>query len=159
MLNADRWHEWFPKGFRLFAACKSFVQYRPTPIQFSWDPVIFWGTVRKSPSVYAKDYHEQRKAPFGKDRPGVSHPCPRPLEQVQYILKLCTEQGDTVLDPFVGSGTPGLACMNTGRKFIGVELDANYFDLARRGIVAALEKEARSLYREEVLSLFAAEDA
>src|SRR5215813_15070218 len=157
MLNADRWHEWFPRGFRLFAACKSFVQYRPTPIQFSWDPVIFWGTIRKPPTVYAKDYHEQRKAPFGRDRAGIPHPCPRPLEQVQYVVKLCTEQGATVLDPFLGSGTTGLACVNTGRKFIGVELDAGYFDLAHRSMVAALEKESRSLFASEFL--FAAEGA
>ena len=43
MKNCARWHEWFPDDFRIFAACKGFVQFRPTAIQYSWDPVIFWG--------------------------------------------------------------------------------------------------------------------
>ena len=41
MLTCERWHEWFPTGWRVFAACKGFVQYRPQSVQHSWDPVIF----------------------------------------------------------------------------------------------------------------------
>lgn len=137
MPNADRWHEWLPRGFRLFAACKGFVQYRPTPVQFSWDPVAFWGNVPKKPSVYAKDYHEQRQAPFGKNRPRVAHPCPRPLEQVRYVVELCTNKGGTVLDPFAGSGTTGVACLQTGRRFVGIECDPGYFKIAQERIAGA----------------------
>lgn len=137
MLNCDKWHRWFPPGFRLFAACKSFVQYRPTPVQYSWDPVVFWGKPKVDPSVYAKDYHEQRLAPFGANRERINHPCPRPLEQVQYVVELVTTMGMTVLDPFAGSGTTGVACMKTGRNFIGIEIDPTYHDIAQRRIVDA----------------------
>jgi DNA modification methylase len=138
MLNCTRWHEWLPDDYRIFAACKGFVQYRPTAVQFSWDPVIFWGNVRfEKPSVYRKDYHEQRKAPFGKGRPKISHPCPRPLEQVEYIVNLATLRGDIILDPVMGSGTTGEACVRTGRRFIGIEIDRGYFDIARARIEQA----------------------
>ena len=134
MLNCDKWHEWFAPGYRIFAACKGFVQYRPTPIQFSWDPVIFWGKGRNDPSVYSKDYHEQRKAPFGKNRERIEHPCPRPYEQVEYVIRLATRPGDTILDPFMGSGTTGVACVQTGRNFIGIEIDPGYFEIAKKRI-------------------------
>jgi len=130
MLNADRWHEWFPRGFRLFAACKGFVQYRPTQTQFSWDPVVFWGKPSVPPSVDRKDWHVQSLAPFGAGRSRVDHPCPRPLEQVQYVVETFTAEGQTILDPFMGSGTTGVACMNLGRKFIGIEIEPKYFDIA-----------------------------
>ncbi|MFA5054235.1 MAG: site-specific DNA-methyltransferase [Parcubacteria group bacterium] len=147
MLNADRWHRWFPAGFRIFAACKSFVQYRPTQVQYSWDPVIFWGNP-KTPvrrDFFARDYHEQRKAPFGKDREPRLHPCARPLEQVQYVIELATLEGETILDPFMGSGTTGVACVQTGRNFIGIEIDAGYFAIAQKRIADAQQQAAMSL--------------
>lgn len=129
MLNADRWHQWFPPGFRLFAACKGFVQFRPTPVQFAWDPVIFWGRPRGEPSVYLRDWHLQSLAPFGAGRARVDHPCPRPLEQVEYVVSLFAGDGDLVVDPCAGSGTTGVACVMTGRRFVGIEKDATYFDV------------------------------
>ncbi len=134
MLNCDKWNEWFAPGYRIFAACKGFVQYRPTPIQYSWDPVIFWGKGRNKPSVYGKDYHEQRRAPFGKNRERIEHPCPRPLEQVRYIVELATRENDTILDAFMGSGTTGVACVQTGRKFIGIEISEDYYHIAKKRI-------------------------
>jgi len=132
MPNADRWHEWFPKGYRIFAACKGFVQYRPQSIQHSFDPVVFWGTMKGDPSVYRKDYHVQRLAPFGAHRPKIDHPCPRPLEQVQYVVSLASVEGDVILDPFMGSGTTLLAAKNLGRRAIGIEIEERYCDIAAR---------------------------
>ena len=137
MLNADRWHEWFPRGFRLFAACKGFVQYRPTPVQFSWDPVVFWGRPRVEPTVERKDFHLQMLAPFGAGRERIDHPCPRPFEQVRYVVECFTLETDTILDPFMGSGTTGAACIQLGRKFIGIEIEPKYFDIACRRIEEA----------------------
>jgi site-specific DNA-methyltransferase (adenine-specific) len=137
MLNADKWHRWFPPGFRLFAACKGFVQYRPTQIQYSFDPVIFWGDFDGEPSVYKKDWHIQKLAPFGTGRERIEHPCPRPLGQVRYIVEISSHPGDTILDPFMGSGTTGVACVQTGRNFIGIEIDPGYFEIAERRIAEA----------------------
>jgi site-specific DNA-methyltransferase (adenine-specific) len=142
MLNADRWHEWFPRGFRLFAACKGFVQYRPTSVQFSWDPVVFWGNPSTEPNVNAKDFHVQAMAPFGAGRSRIDHPCPRPIEQVRYVVQVFTIYDETILDPFMGSGTTGVACVNLGRKFIGIEIEPKYFDIACERISQA-QKQGR----------------
>jgi DNA modification methylase len=130
MLNAPIWYKWFPDQFRIFAACKGFVQFMPTAIQFSWDPVIFWGDVKNEPSVYFKDYNEQRKAPFGAYRTSINHPCPRPIEQVIYIVLLATRKGDLILDPFMGSGTTLLAAQNEGRQATGIDLSEEYCKIA-----------------------------
>ncbi len=53
------------------------------------------------------------------------------------LIKQYTNPGDLVLDPFMGSGTTGVACARTGRHFIGIELDTEYFDLAARRIANA----------------------
>jgi DNA modification methylase len=138
MPNCGRWHEWLPEGFRLFAACKGFTQYRPTPVQYAWDPVAFWGKPKRKPDVYRRDYHVQRLAPFGANRPRIDHPCPRPVEQVEYVVDLATERGDLVLDPFAGSGTTLLACIRSGRRCVGVEKEPEYVATARRRLDAAL---------------------
>lgn len=58
------------------------------------------------------------------------HPCPVPVELMERIIKLTTDPGDTIVDPFMGSGTTGIAALNTGRRFIGFEIDSLYFDVA-----------------------------
>lgn len=137
MKNAPIWHRWFPEDFRIFAACKGFVQYRPTPIQWSWDPVVWWGDLDKEPNVHAKDWHLQKLAPFGQGRERIDHPCPRPLEQVVEFVDRFTKPCQCVLDPFMGSGTTGVACANLGRKFIGIDIERKYFDIACERIDAA----------------------
>lgn len=60
-----------------------------------------------------------------KDNP---HPCPIPYELAERIILLTTKEGDTVIDPFAGSGTVLLAAKNNNRKYIGFEIDKTYFD-------------------------------
>jgi site-specific DNA-methyltransferase (adenine-specific) len=132
VLTADRWHQWFPPGFRIFAACKGFVQFRPQPVQHSWDPVVFWGQLRGEPSVYRKDWHVQYLAPFGAGRPKINHPCPRPLEQVRYVVTLAADRGDTILDPFMGSGTTLRAAKDCGCQAIGIEIEERYCEIAAK---------------------------
>lgn len=67
-----------------------------------------------------------------------NHPCPVPVKLMERIIKLTTNEGDTIIDPFMGSGTTGIAAMNTNRKFIGFEIDSLYFDMASERL---LEKE------------------
>jgi len=62
------------------------------------------------------------------------HPAVFPLQLATDHILSWSNPGDTVLDPFLGSGTTGVACVNTGRKFIGIELDANYFAIAQQRI-------------------------
>jgi DNA modification methylase len=58
------------------------------------------------------------------------HPTQKPVDLMEYLVKTYTNEGDTVLDNTMGSGTTGLACVNTGRHFIGIESDAEYFKIA-----------------------------
>ena len=56
---------------------------------------------------------------------------------MEWIISEATKPGETVVDLFMGSGTTGVACVNTGRKFIGMELDPGYFEMAKRRIEEA----------------------
>ena len=59
------------------------------------------------------------------------HPTQKPVELLEYLIKTYTNEGDIVLDNCMGSGSTGVACVNTGRKFIGIELDNKYFNIAK----------------------------
>ena len=65
------------------------------------------------------------------------HPTQKPVDLLEYLVKTYTNEGDLVLDFTMGSGSTGVACMNTGRRFIGIELDNNYFDIASKRIEEA----------------------
>lgn len=68
----------------------------------------------------------------------VAHPTQKPLEVMKWCVEQFSKPGDTILDPFMGSGTTGVACVLLGRKFIGIERDPDYVRIATRRI--ALEK-------------------
>jgi len=70
---------------------------------------------------------------FPKDQK-PSHPTQKPVALMEYLIKTYTNEGETVLDFTMGSGTTGVACMNTGRNFIGIELDPEYFAIAEKRI-------------------------
>lgn len=67
-------------------------------------------------------------------RVGHYHPTQKPVALMEYLIRTYTNEGDTVLDNCMGSGTTGVACTNTWRKFIGIEKDAKYFDIAKQRI-------------------------
>ena len=58
---------------------------------------------------------------------------------MEYLIKTYTNEGETVLDNCMGSGTTGVACINTGRNFIGIELDDEYFEISKERIEGALK--------------------
>ena len=67
-------------------------------------------------------------------RKNTNHPTEKPLELMETLVKLVSVEGSTVLDMFAGSGSTGVAAKNTNRKFIGIELDQNYFEIAKKRI-------------------------
>lgn len=67
----------------------------------------------------------------------TDHPTQKPLSVVETQVLWLTNPGQTVLDPFMGSGTTGVACVQTGRNFIGIEIDRGYFEIAERRIAEA----------------------
>lgn len=62
------------------------------------------------------------------------HPTQKPVALLEYLIKTYTNEGDLVLDFTMGSGSTGVACMNTNRRFVGIELDENYFNIAKNRI-------------------------
>ena len=68
------------------------------------------------------------------NRNGRVHPTQKPLELLEYLVKTYTNEGDTVLDNTMGSGTTGVACKNLNRSFIGIEMDDKYFEIAKHRI-------------------------
>ena len=72
---------------------------------------------------------------FSKPHPSVSlHPTEKPVQLCEWIIKTYTNENMTVLDNCMGSGSTGVACVNTNRNFIGIELDENYFNIAKERI-------------------------
>lgn len=62
------------------------------------------------------------------------HPTQKPVALIEYLIKTYTNEGEIILDSCMGSGTTGVACINTDRKFIGIEMDGNYFEIAKQRI-------------------------
>ena len=75
---------------------------------------------------------------FDKIRKGSLHPTQKPIALLEYLIKTYTNEGETVLDNCMGSGSTGVACINTNRNFIGYELDEKYFEIAEKRINEAM---------------------
>ena len=91
----------------------------------------------KSDSIFNKTYDTKQPTTilqFDKVRRGSVHPTQKPVALMEYLIKTYTNEGETVLDFTMGSGTTGVACANLNRKFIGIELDENYFNIAQQRI-------------------------
>lgn len=73
------------------------------------------------------------------DRAGKVHPTQKPVALMEYLIKTYTNEGMTVLDNCMGSGTTGVACMNTNRRFIGIEQDSAYCAIAHKRITEAAQ--------------------
>ena len=69
-----------------------------------------------------------------KDKKKYNHPTIKPIDIIEKLIRNSSEEGNTVLDCFMGSGTTGVACKNLNRKFIGIEMDENYFSIAKERI-------------------------
>ena len=70
----------------------------------------------------------------------IFHPTQKPTDLLEYLIKTYTNEGELVLDFTMGSGSCGVACVNTNRKFIGIELDENYFNIAVNRIFENYDK-------------------
>ena len=74
--------------------------------------------------------------PFKNESPKTQvHPTQKPVALMEYLIKTYTNEGEAVLDFTFGSGTTGVACQNLNRKFIGIELDENYFEIGKNRIL------------------------
>ena len=74
------------------------------------------------------------------------HPTQKPVALMEYLIKTYTNEGETVLDNTMGSGTTGVACVNTNRNFIGMEMDDKYFEIAEKRINDAITHKQLTLF-------------
>ena len=77
---------------------------------------------------------------LGNPNSDLAHPTQKPVALYEYLIRTYTNAGDTVLDLCMGSGTTGVACVQTGRHFVGIEIDTDYFEIAVKRIGDALKQ-------------------
>jgi DNA modification methylase len=121
----------------------------PTPRDMGcfWTPAACthgpWGMTTFQPILYyGKDWRAGKGAlPSGKTVTEAAekngHPCPKPIGAWKWLVDKVARPDGLVLDPFMGSGTTGVACAQLGRKFIGIEIEERYFDIACERIANA----------------------
>lgn len=74
---------------------------------------------------------------YGNKDKAVKHPAQKPVPLLEYLIKTYTNEGDTVLDNCMGSGSTGVACINTGRNFIGIESNEDFYNIAQEQLLNA----------------------
>lgn len=104
-------------------------QSRAVPIARSSTSEVFG----KTPKVYNMKYPTSQVRFNCRDGRGF-HPTQKPVALMEYLIKTYTNENETVLDFTMGSGSTGVACVNTNRDFIGIELDETYFNIAKQRI-------------------------
>lgn len=99
----------------------------------AWLYFVFKGTTGtfNNGKKVVHDYVETSVVPLSEKKFG-KHPTQKPIALMEHFVKLLTNKGDTVFDPFMGSGSSGVASLKLGRKFIGIEMSKEYFNLARK---------------------------
>ena len=97
-------------------------------------------------SSFNNEYYPRSILTFSTgSRKDHHHPTQKPVSLMEYLIRTYTNEGETVLDFTMGSGTTGVACVNTGRNFIGIERDEGYFKIAQGRVAKAQEEMAGRL--------------
>ncbi len=116
-------YAWFVPGTKATAGQAAF--------HVLWEPILSYGYPKIPPGSDVFNF------PLMVDPMAEGHPWPKPLNLMKYLIERWSKPGDTIFDPFMGSGTTGVAAMLTGRKFKGVELNPEYFAIAKARITKA----------------------
>ena len=163
------WDKVKPSGFQV-------AKYRPMMRQedvlvfgkgrINYNPIMTLREKVKTSRVYSSSDSNPLKNNDGKNRTythkypqsiltfsnaaqkGKVHPTQKPVELLEYLIKTYTNEGDVVLDNTMGSGTTGVACVNTNRNFIGIELDEKYFKIAKDRIDLA-QQEPKNMFKQK----------
>ena len=110
-----------------------------------------YGRVNQKPISKKRNYPKSIQL-FNNPNNKTVHPTQKPLALMEYLIKTYTKEGETVLDFTMGSGTTGVACVNTNRNFIGIEKDENYFNIASERVEEKRKEkeiEAPTLFNEQ----------
>jgi len=138
-----RWSLWLNESFN--GGFKQMIIWDKGPMGMGWHYRRSYETVLVAQKKGAAcKWYDNTKKVENIIRPGMGikkiipsaeqHPTEKPDSLAAHFIALHTQEGDTVLDPFMGSGTTGVACQRMGRNFIGIEIDPEYCDMARKRI-------------------------
>ena len=120
--------------------------YRHKPkIHRNYHQTFTCGQKNETGDRYPRDVI-QFKGVIGGDCKEIVHPQQKPIALLKYLIRTYTNEGEVVLDATMGSGSTGVACVNTGRDFIGFETEKNFFEIAQRRIAEAEAAKAQSLF-------------
>jgi len=106
-------------------------RYHPRQMMCGWKPCLWFSKGKAIKHEYVFDFFQ----PKGTEK--NHHKWGQPVEWFEYYINKLTKPGATILDPFLGGGATGVACVQTGRNFIGIEIDPTYFEIAKARIEAA----------------------
>lgn len=104
-------------------------------MHIGWEPVLAYGMPLRPLGTDLLVY------PISGEAHKHIHPWTKPIKLMEKLVSHWSNAGDTVMDPFMGSGTTGIACMNLGRNFVGIEKHEPYFDLACKRIEQSTKQE------------------
>jgi len=119
-------------------------QYKKTRFKPSLDSVYGKTGVKNGFTTINSGRYPKRTIEIAVER-GL-HPTQKPVALLEYLIKTYTNEGETVLDFTMGSGTTGIACVNTNRNFIGIEKDEKYFEIAKNRITVFRPQSASDLF-------------
>lgn len=111
-----------------------------TPSQFYMKNCEYIIFARKGAAKYINDIGGSKTVHDFKNTANKSHPTEKPVSLMEFYINNSSAVDDIILDPFMGSGTTGVACVNLNRNFIGIEFDENYFNIAKSRIEEAQKK-------------------
>ena len=116
-----------------------FTSNRLTPWGFpGWQPVLVYGTDPDFRLQMRRTDTIRSYAPSPRESEPNPHPCPKSINFVRKLInRVAPSPADTILDPFMGSGTTGVAAIQLGHRFIGIELNGDYLAIAKRRIAQA----------------------
>ena len=145
-------------GGRLLTWCKPNLPLRKNLNDWEWSTEFIVRWCKGKPSVFHKPHGEDARDYWrlpvenGFLNPdGFHHPARKPMCLLLRIVESSSDEGAMVVDPFMGSGTTGVACVRTGRRFIGIEIEPKYFEIAVSRIEQALSErhpERSPLFRQ-----------
>ena len=160
--NSIKFNEWIPEVYRVLknnSHCYIMSNDRNInellnvceKVGFKLLNILVWGKSKHSPNRYylkncefivflrkgkAKNINNMgtKQLLLIDNNKKKNHPSEKPIKLMEILIKNSSNEQDKVLDPFMGSGSTGVACVNTNRNFIGIELDENYFNIAKERI-------------------------
>ena len=166
--NSIKFNEWIPEVYRVLknnSHCYIMSNDRNInellnvceKVGFKLLNILVWGKSKHSPNRYylkncefivflrkgkAKNINNMgtKQLLLIDNVENKNHPSEKPIKLMEILIKNSSNEQDKVLDPFMGSGSTGVACINTNRNFIGIELDENYFNIAKERIEDAEKK-------------------